>query len=104
MLSMGSDPLDDGGGAHAGADAERHERRAEAAPLELVEDGAEDHRSGRAERMAHRDRAAIDVDLLRVELEEFSIEEDDRGESLVDLEEVDVARPHAGALQKLARH
>ena len=36
----------------------------EVAALELVEHGAEDHRAGGAERMAHGDRAAIDVDLV----------------------------------------
>ena len=36
-------------------------RPAQVAPLELVDQGAEDHRAGRAERVAHRDRAAVDV-------------------------------------------
>ena len=36
----------------------------ELAPLQLVEHGAEDHRAGRAQRMAHRDGAAVDVDLV----------------------------------------
>ena len=36
----------------------------EIAPLQFVEHGAEDHRAGRAERMAHRDRAARNVDLV----------------------------------------
>ena len=44
-----SDSLNDGGDAHAAADAERDERRAEAAPLEL------------AGRLRHRDvRVLID--------------------------------------------
>ena len=45
------------------------ERRALAGALEFVERGAEDHRAGRAERMAHGDRAAVDVDLARVDVE-----------------------------------
>ena len=44
------------------------ERGALAGALEFVERGAEQHGAGRAERMAHRDRAAVDVDLLRIEL------------------------------------
>src|SRR4051812_16949552 len=52
----GSNPFDDRRGAHAGADAERHERGFLAGALELVEHGAEDHGAGRAERMAHGDR------------------------------------------------
>jgi hypothetical protein len=35
---------------------------AEPAALELVERGAEEHRAGRAERVAERDGAAVDVD------------------------------------------
>ena len=61
----GSDALDDGGDAHAAADAERGQAVALVAALELVDQGAEDHRAGRAERVAHGDRAAVDVDLLR---------------------------------------
>src|SRR5579883_3560738 len=54
--------LDDRGDALAAPDAERDERRAEVAPLELVERGAEQHRSRRPERMAERDRPAVHVD------------------------------------------
>src|SRR5699024_5777313 len=49
----GSDALDDGGDAHAAADAERDEGALAAGALEFVEDRAGDHRAGRAERMAH---------------------------------------------------
>src|SRR6476659_8917748 len=51
----GSDELDDGGDAHAAADAERGEAAAQVTALELVDQGAEDHRAGRPERVAHRD-------------------------------------------------
>src|SRR3569832_864897 len=40
-------PLDDRRGAHAGADAERNQRRLLAGALQFVEHGAEDHRAGR---------------------------------------------------------
>src|SRR5690242_6789390 len=56
-----SDHLDDGGDAHAAADAERGEAAAQVATAELVDEGAEDHRPGRAQRVAHGDRAAVDV-------------------------------------------
>src|SRR4051812_32824572 len=56
-----SNPLDDGRGAHAAADAQRHQRGGLVGPLELVEHGAQDHRTGGAKRMAERNRAAIDV-------------------------------------------
>src|SRR5690349_13448629 len=56
-----SDELDDRGDAHAAADAERGEAAAQVATLKLVDQRAEDHRPGGAERVAHRDRAAVDV-------------------------------------------
>ena len=45
----------------------------------------------RAERMAHRDRAAVDVNLACVEVERLAKAQHNGGESLVDLEQVDVA-------------
>src|SRR4051794_37176383 len=50
-----SNPLDDGRGAHAAADAQGHQRGLFVGALEFVEHGAEDHRAGGAERMAERD-------------------------------------------------
>src|SRR3712207_7829924 len=50
---------------------------------------AEDHAAGRAERVAHGDRAAVDVDLLHVEVHVADEAQHDRGERLVDLDEVD---------------
>src|SRR3954453_16753260 len=64
-----SNPLDDGRGAHAAADAQRHQRGRLVGALEFVEHGAQDHRAGRAKRMAKRDRAAVDVDLGIVDVE-----------------------------------
>ena len=60
-----SDALDDRRDAHAAADAQRDEAGRLVAPLELVEDGAEQHRAGGAERVAEGDRAAVDVDASR---------------------------------------
>ena len=57
-----SDPLDDGGRAHAAGDTEGGERGAAAGALELVEGGAENHRAGGAEGVAEGDGAAVDVD------------------------------------------
>src|ERR1700710_1735225 len=64
----GSDQLDDGGDAHATADAQRGEAALELTTLELVDQGAEDHRAGRAERVAHRDRTTVDVGDLLVDV------------------------------------
>ena len=51
------------------ADAQRDQRGRLVRALELVERGAEQDRAGRAERMAERDRAAVDVDALRIDPE-----------------------------------
>src|SRR5450631_212913 len=65
----GSNPFDDGRGAHAAADAQRDQRGRFVGALEFVEHGAENHRTGGAERMAERDGAAIDIDLGVVDVE-----------------------------------
>src|ERR1700749_481520 len=101
--SRRSDALDDRGRAHAAADAEGDERRALAGPFKLVERGAEDHCAGRAKRMAHRDRAAIDIDPALVEVERLAKAQHDRSERLVDLEQIDVAQSHAGARELFSR-
>ncbi len=80
------------------------QRGIEVAALELVERGAEDHRAGRAERMAHRDRPAVHVHLVVRHVHLAHESQHDRGEGLVDLEQVDVLDAHAGALQQLPRH
>ena len=69
----------------------------EIAPLQFVDQRAEDHRAGGAERMAERDGAAVDVDLGRIEIERLQIAQHHRGERLVDLEQIDVGERHAGA-------
>src|SRR5690348_4769418 len=83
-----SDALDDGGDAHAAADAERGEAAAQVAPLELVDEGAEDHRAGRTERVTHGDRTAVDVGDLVGDAQVAHEPHRDRGERLVDLEQV----------------
>src|SRR5689334_10273109 len=45
LARTSSDQLDDGGDAHAAADAERGQAALELTPLELVDQGAEDHRA-----------------------------------------------------------
>ena len=82
----------------------RDERGALAGALEFVERGAEDHRAGRAERMAHGDRAAVDVDLARIDVERLQEAQHDGGEGFVDLEEIDVGDRHARAGEHLLRH
>src|ERR1700744_5036879 len=92
--------LDDRGGTHAAADAQRDQRGLFVAALEFVEHGAENHRTGCAERMAERDRAAVDVDLGVVDIEGLDIAQHDGSERLVQLEQVDVGFLHAGAFEQ----
>ena len=63
------------------------------AALELVEGGAEQDRAGRAERVAEGDRAAVDVDAVGIDAERARRLQRHHGERLVDLPQVDVARP-----------
>src|SRR4051794_17950142 len=62
--SLMSDPLHDRGDPHAAAHAQGGQAPAQVAALQLVDEGAEDHRPGGAEGVAHGDRAAVDVGLL----------------------------------------
>ena len=83
------------------ADAEGGEAGFLVAALDLVEEGAEDHRAGGAEGVAHGDGAAVDVDAGGVDVEGLQEAQHDGGEGLVDLEEVEVGdrpcRPRAGS-------
>ena len=58
---------------------------------------------GGADRVAERDRAAVDVDLVLVDAEHPHRVERDRGEGLVDLPEVDVVGRLADLLQRELR-
>src|SRR5665811_891582 len=100
---MGSDALDDSGNAHAAADAKGGNAVLLVAALQFVDQRAEDHRTGRTERVAHGDRAAVDVDLVMRHIHVAHETHDDRGEGLVHLEQVDVACLKAGLGQRLAR-
>src|SRR4051812_43649366 len=97
-----SDELDDGGDAHAAADAERGQAALELTTLELVDQRAEDHRAGRTERVAHRDGTAVDVGDLRGDAEVAHEAHRHGSKGLVDLEQVDVVDLEAGLGQGLA--
>ena len=68
---------------------------------QLVDQRAEDHAAGRAERVAHGDRAAVDVDLLHVEAHVLDEAQHDRRERLVDLDQVEVVDREPGLGQRL---
>src|SRR2546430_1946221 len=93
------DPLDDGGDPLAEANAHGLEPIARAAPLELVEQRRHELRARAAERVAERDRAAVDVHTAHVRVKLPLPREHDRSERLVDLDEVDVVQGERGPLQ-----
>ena len=64
------------GGAHARADAQRDERGVEITALQFVQNGAEDHGTGRAQRMAHGNRAVMLYIVQRGDCASFSIADD----------------------------
>ena len=70
--------------------------------LHLVQQGGQDARAGRADRVADGDGAAVDVDLGRIEAQLAHHAERLGGEGLVGLDQVEVADLPAGLLQRLA--
>ena len=95
-------PLEQRGLALADADAQRREPVAAAAAAQLVRERDDEPGAAHAERVAERDRAAVDVHALLVEAEVAHDGEALRGEGLVQLDQVDVADLHARARQQLA--
>src|SRR3546814_7484634 len=53
--------------------------------------------------MAEGDRATVDVDFVRVDLQIADRAQHDGGKGLVDPEQIDIRRVHAGLLQRLER-
>src|SRR5712672_1835285 len=94
------DSFNDRCGAHAAADAQRYQRGRLVGAFEFVEHGAEDHRAGGAERMAERDRAAIDVDLGVVDVERLDVAQHHRSKRLVQFEQIDVRFLHARTFEQ----
>ena len=84
-----SDPLDGHRDRAAAAEAQRREPVAALAPRELVEQRRDDPRAAGPDRVAERDRAAVDVDLVPVEPERAAVGQGLGGERLVDLDEVE---------------
>src|SRR5690606_17492877 len=74
----------------AAATAQRGGADAPAAPAELEGEVQRDPGAGHADGVAERDGPAVDVDLVRVDAELLGRHQPDRGESLVDLDEVQV--------------
>src|SRR6056297_2786992 len=95
--------LDNRGGTHAGGDAKRGKANLFVGPLKLVQQRAYDDRAGGTQRVAHGDRAAVDVDYTRVDIKGLHESQDDGGKRLVHLEQVDVRNRHAAVFEGLVR-
>src|SRR6185295_976899 len=87
--------------AHAAADAQARDALLRAALAHLVQQRHENAATRCADRVADRDRAAVDVDLARVPAHLVVDRAGLGGESLVDFQHVEVLRLPAGALQRL---
>src|SRR5439155_1529410 len=70
-------------------------------PAQLEQDRPGHARPRHAVGMTDRDRAAVRVELGRVEVEPVAAVDDLRGEGLVQLDDVDVVEPEARELQEL---
>ena len=73
-----------------------------AAPPQLEQQRQQQARAAGAERMAERDRAAVDVDLVAIEAQLLLAREILRRERLVDLDQVEIGERQPGALERLA--
>src|ERR1044072_9426155 len=101
--SIGSIPLDAEGDAHAAADTQGGEALLGVALLHFVEKGGEDAGARGADRVADRDRAAVDVDLVGVPAELLADRERLGGERLIGFDEVEIGDRPAGFLERALR-
>src|SRR5262245_19057028 len=102
VLRPGSaEALDDGGVGHAAALAHGLQAVPAASALQLVEQRGQQLGARAAERVAEGDGAAVDVGLGQVGARLELPGQHDRGEGLVDLEQVDVVDRQARAFEHL---
>src|SRR3954468_12293159 len=81
------------------ADARGGNTVAQAGAAQFTREGDREADAGRTQRMTDRDRAAVDVELVLVEVERTRTSHDLRAECFVDLEAVDLGQFQARALQ-----
>src|SRR5215471_14685545 len=91
VVANSSETLDDGGRGHGATGAHGDQGGGGVPALQLMQGGGDQPGSGAADRVAEGDRAAVDVDLVRVGPVHAEPGQDHRGERLVDLEQGDVA-------------
>src|SRR5690606_6257636 len=95
-----SEDFEQPGGAHAAADAPRDDDGLRVAPLAVHQDVAGQAGAGHAERVADRDRAAVDVVDVGIDAEGVAAVEALAREGLVELPQVDVVDLQALALEQ----
>jgi phosphohistidine phosphatase SixA len=100
-LRTGLERSQDGGVALTAAATERHGGDPATATTQFGQGAERDARAGHAHRVTQRDGATVDVHLLLADAEVVAGGETDRGEGLVDLEDVDVANLDVGLLRRL---
>src|ERR1700710_2913013 len=103
LSAMYLNPLDDRRDTHAAANTQRYQRAPGVAALQLVNHGAQNHRAGSTERMAHGDGTAVDVELLVGDVQVLLELEHYGREGFVELEQVDVVNRETGAVEHLER-
>src|SRR5205085_11983693 len=79
--------FEESGGSHAAADAHRDDAVALLRAAKLLQDRSRAARAGGAVRVADRDRAAVRVELRRIEAELVAAVDDLRREGLVQLDD-----------------
>src|SRR5437773_512260 len=102
-LTRLGDPLNNESVALPAAATKRRRTGPQASPLQLMRDRQHQARAAGPDRVSDGDRAAIDVDALLVQSQHPARVQRDRGERLVDLDEVQVARIEAGLLESIAQ-
>src|SRR5262249_8926949 len=98
-----SETLEDGGDALTAADALTCERVAPLLTHEQRRRLAGDSRTGRAERVADRHSAAVEIDDARIQPQVADAGQRLRGKGLVELDHVEVVGLESGARQRLLR-
>ena len=96
MYSSGNLHFNDGGAAHAAADAQGSQTLMRTTMLHGVQQGDEDTGTGSADGMAQRNSAAVDVQLALVEVQSLADGNRLSSESLVGLDQIHVVHGQAG--------
>src|SRR6476469_2903326 len=88
-------------GPHPSAYAHRDQPVPPAPPLQLIQEGRRELGAGATERVAERDRAAVDVQAGGVDREFFQTGENLGGKSLVQLDEIDLIELETDQFEQL---